>query len=68
MEVRTQVASEVVKITPGAIYYNNDLLPTQALYARVQNQSGLNTAITITVRAYTSTDTDTIDGGTFGSG
>ena len=68
MELRTSTLNEVIKVTPGAIYYNNDLLPTQALYARVQNQSGLNTAITTTVRAYTMSATDTIDGGTFGSG
>jgi hypothetical protein len=68
MELRTSALNEVIKVTPGAIYYNNDLLPTQALYARVQNQSGLNTVITTTVRAYTMSATDTIDGGTFGSG
>ena len=68
MELRTSALNEVIKVTPGAIYYNNDLLPTQALYARVQNQSGLNTAITTTIRAYTMSATDTIDGGTFGSG
>lgn len=68
MEIRTNAFGEVVKITPGAIYYNNDLLPSQALYCRAQNQSGLQTTITTTVRAYTSTSTDAIDGGTFGSG
>lgn len=68
MELRTTTADEVVKITPGAIYYNNDLLPSQALYARITNETGSATVITTTVRSYTSTSTDAIDGGIFGSG
>lgn len=68
MELRTSTVDEVVKITPGAIYYNNDLLPAQSLYARLTSQAGIETAITTTIRAYTSSTTDAIDGGTFGSG
>lgn len=68
MELRTTTANEVVKITPGAVYYNNDLLPSQVLYARITNETGSTTSITTTVRSYTSTSTDAIDGGIFGSG
>lgn len=68
MELRTTTADEVVKITPGAVYYNNDSLPSQVLYARITNETGSTTSITTTVRSYTSTSTDAIDGGIFGSG
>ena len=68
MEVRTNTADETIKITPGAVYYNNDILPSQVLYARVTNESGEGAVINVSIRAYTSTSTDTIDGGTFGSG
>lgn len=68
MELKTTQSNQVVKITPAAIYYNNDTLPDQALYARIRNEAGEDTTIAVTVRAYTQTDTDTIDGGSFGSG
>ena len=68
LEVKTTQNNQVVKITPAAIYYNNDTLPDQALYARIRNDGDADTTIATTVRAYTQTNTDTIDGGTFGSG
>ena len=68
LEVRTDQPSQTVKISPGALYYNNDILPTQTLYARVTNESGASAVINVTIRAYTQTSTDAIDGGTFGSG
>ena len=68
MELKTTQPNQIVKITPAAIYYNNDTLPDQALYARIRNEAGEDTTIAVTVRAYTQTDTDTIDGGSFGSG
>lgn len=68
LELRTQTANETLVITPGAIYYNNDTLPDQALYCRVQNQGDTTALVNVTVRAFTQTDTDTISGGTFGSG
>ena len=68
MELKTTQPNQIVKITPAAIYYNNDTLPDQALYARIRNEAGEDKVIAVTVRAYTQTDTDTIDGGSFGSG
>jgi len=68
LEVRTDEANQTIKISPGALYYNNDILPAQTLYARVTNESGASAVISVTIRAYTQTSTDTIDGGTFGSG
>ena len=68
LELRTQTANQTLVITPGAIYYNNDTLPDQALYCRVQNQGDATALVNVTVRAFTQTDTDTISGGTFGSG
>lgn len=68
LEVRIPIADEVVTVSPGALYYNNDTLPEQTLYALVTNDSGQAAAIGVTVRAYTQTHTDAIVGGTFGSG
>ena len=68
LEVVTTSANQTVKITPGAVYYNNDTLSDQTLYARVTNQSGASADLLVTVRAYTQTSTDSIDGGSFGSG
>lgn len=68
LEVRIQLPNEKIAVSPGAIYYNNDNLPEQTLYARVTNESGGAAAISVTVRAYTQTHTDAIVGGTFGSG
>ncbi|QNJ25996.1 concanavalin A-like lectin/glucanases superfamily protein [Synechococcus sp. SYN20] len=68
LEIRTKQPGQVVKITPAALYYNNDLLPEQKLYARVTNRSGETALVNVTVRAFTQTDTQAISGGTFGSG
>lgn len=68
LEIRTTSPGQVVKITPAAIYYNNDSLPEQTLYARVTNRSGATALVNVTVRAYTQTDTQAISGGIFGSG
>jgi len=68
LEVKTTQNDQVVKITPAAIYYNNDTLPDQALYAKITNDGDADTTIAVSVRAYTQTNTDTIDGGSFGSG
>ena len=68
LEVRIKNANEIITISPGAIYYNNDVLPEQTLYGRVTNESGGAAAIGVTIRAFTQTHTDAIVGGTFGSG
>ena len=68
LEVVTTSANQTVRITPGAVYYNNDTLPDQTLYARVTNQSSASADLLVTVRAYTQISTDSIDGGSFGSG
>ena len=68
LEIRTTTPGQIVKITPAAIYYNNDLLPDQKLYARVTSRSPDPALVNVTVRAYTQTDTQAISGGTFGSG
>lgn len=68
LEVRTDTPGQIVKITPGAIYYNNDTLPDQKLYVRATSMMDQTAVIAISIRAYTSTSTDAIDGGTFGSG
>lgn len=68
LEVKTTVADQVVKVTPGAIYYNNDSLPDQKLYVRITNQSGVEALCNVTVKAYTQTNTTAISGGSFGSG
>ena len=68
LEIRTTTPGQIVKITPAAIYYNNDLLPEQKLYARVTSRSPDPALVNVTVRAYTQTDTQAISGGTFGSG
>lgn len=68
LEIRTTAPGQVVKITPAAIYYNNDSLPEQTLYARVTNRSGSTALVNVTIRAYTQTHTQAISGGTFGSG
>lgn len=68
LEIRTTGPGQVVKITPAALYYNNDILPEQKLYARVTNRSGAPALVNVTVRAFTQTNTTAISGGTFGSG
>ncbi|MCP4929995.1 MAG: hypothetical protein GY918_13145 [Gammaproteobacteria bacterium] len=53
LEVITENPGDVVLVTPGAIYYNNDGTPDDRLYGKVVNQSGSAADISVTVRAYT---------------
>jgi hypothetical protein len=54
--------------TPGALYFNNDTDPTEALYLAVRDQAGANVNATVTVEAYAETSFTGVSGGTFGSG
>lgn len=41
-----------VLASPGTTYFNNDTVPTSALYAAVRDQAGVNVAADITIKAY----------------
>lgn len=68
LEALTTTSNEVVKVTPGASYYNNDTPSEEKLFCRVTNLSGVTQAITVTVRAFKQVDFSGFTGGTFGSG
>lgn len=68
LEVLTTTSGEVVNVTPGASYYNNNTPAVDEIYARVTNLSGATNAITVTVRAYAQADFTGFSGGTYGSG
>jgi len=61
-------AGTTVLATPGAMYFNNDTDPTDAMYLAVRDQAGANVNSLITVKVYAETSYAGISGGTFGSG
>jgi len=61
-------AGTTVLATPGAMYFNNDTDPTDAMYLAVRNQVGASVDSLITVKVYAETSYAAISGGTFGSG
>ena len=61
-------AGTTVLATPGAMYFNNDTDPTDAMYLAVRDQAGANVDSLITVKVYAETSYTGISGGTFGSG
>ena len=61
-------AGTTVLATPGAMYFNNDTDPTDAMYLAVRSQAGANVDSLITVKVYAETNYTGISGGTFGSG
>lgn len=67
LEVNTTSADETVPITPGAVYYNNDPIPSSKIYATISNFSA-KASVVVTVTCIAQTFFDVIDGGTFGSG
>lgn len=68
LELLTTTSNQVVKVTPGASYYNNDSPSVAAVYCRVTNLSGAAAAISVTVRAFAQVSFDGFNGGTYGSG
>ena len=61
-------AGTTILATPGAMYFNNDTDPTDAMYLAVRDQAGANVNSLITVKVYAETNYTGISGGTFGSG
>ena len=61
-------AGTTVLATPGAMYFNNDTDPTDAMYLAVRDQAGASVDSLITVKVYAETNYTGISGGTFGSG
>jgi len=61
-------AGTTVLATPGAMYFNNDTSPTDAMYLAVRDQAGASVDSLITVKVYAETSYTGISGGTFGSG
>ena len=61
-------AGTTVLATPGAMYFNNDTDPTDAMYLAVRDQAGANVDSLVTVKVYAETNYTGISGGTFGSG
>jgi hypothetical protein len=61
-------AGTTILATPGAMYFNNDTDPTDAMYLAVRDQAGANVDSLITVKVYAETSYTGISGGTFGSG
>lgn len=61
-------AGSTVLATPGAMYFNNDTDPTDAMYLAVRDTGGASVNSLITVKVYAETSYTGISGGTFGSG
>lgn len=65
LEVLTKTVDEKLVITPGAIYFNNDVLPEQKLYAAVKNLHGATVSLSLTLRTFSQIHCDAVVGGLF---
>ena len=65
LEVLTKQVNQKLTITPGSLYFNNDTLPEQKLYAAVKNQLDEIAAISVTVYTYGQINCDAVVGGLF---
>ena len=65
LEVLTTTLNEKLVITPGAIYFNNDTLPEQKLYAAVKNLHGSTVSLSLTLRTFSQIHCDAVVGGLF---
>jgi len=61
-------AGGTVIATPGTTYLNNDATLTEAVYAAVRSQAGIDVDATVTFSAYGLAAITSVSGGTFGSG
>lgn len=60
--------NSTVLATPGTSYFNNDTAVTEAIYAAVRTQAGIDVSSAITIVAYGDQTITAVNGGTFGSG